>query len=45
MNHTIDFLRARVEALENENAKLKEKNQKATELLKEVLVVLEENKQ
>lgn len=43
MNEKIDFLEARVEALEKENARLTEKYQKATELLKEVLAVLEEN--
>ena len=45
MSETLEFLEARVEALEKENAKLMEREKKATELLKEILVVLEENKE
>lgn len=45
MNETLEFLEARIEALETENARITEKYQKATELLKEVLVALEENKE
>ena len=45
MSETLEFLEARVEALEKENAKLMEMEKKATELLKEILVVLEENKE
>lgn len=43
MSETLEFLEARIEALETENARITEKYQKATELLKEVLEVLEEN--
>lgn len=43
MNEQLEFLKARVEALENENARLKENNQKATKILQELLVFLEEN--
>lgn len=42
MNETIDFLKARVEALEKENARLTEKYQKATELLKEAYEAMED---
>lgn len=41
MSETLEFLEARVEALEKENAKLMEREKKATELLKEVLAALE----
>jgi hypothetical protein len=40
MENLIEFLQARVKALEIENAKLKETNEKATELLNETLELL-----
>jgi hypothetical protein len=40
MENLIEFLNARVKALETENAKLKKTNEKATELLNETLELL-----
>ena len=41
MENLIEFLQARVKALEIENAKLKEQNETAKEMLKETLELLE----